>query len=142
MSNIENILRYGLVIAELNGYVVNSPINLRENVSYYLNNGTIIKELINADSYKNSLGAFLIRIPDKELDQNIFMIDTEFLNVILDPVDIVGFVPVSPKGYISEIINPYPPTDGDLFKNVDSFCEERTYARDIVATSSSKKNSL
>lgn len=139
LSDIENILRYGLVMTGLNNYAVNSPINLRENVSYYPNNETIIKELINADTYKNSLGAILIRIPDEELDQNIFMVDTESLNVILDPMYIVGFVPVGPDGYISEIITPYQPADAAPFKNIDSLYEERTYARDIVATNSSKK---
>lgn len=75
----------------LNDYAVNSPINLRENVGYYPNNETIIKELINADTYKNSLRAILIRILDEEIDQNMFMIDTESLNIILDPIVYCSF---------------------------------------------------
>lgn len=130
LDDIANILRYGLVMSKLNGNATNSPIHLMNNVSYYPNNKTIIKELVNADSYKNSLGAILIRIPDEDLAKNIFMIDSETGEFILDPLYVIGFVPVEENGHISEIITLYPPYSGKPFKELDSLYDDRKYARD------------
>ena len=129
LDEIANILRYGLVMTTLNGSTTNSPIHLMNNVSYYPTNATIIKELINADAYKKSLGSILIRIPDEDLSKNIFMIDSESGQFILDPLYIIGFVPVEKNGKISEIITPYPLTSGEPFKNISTLYDERNYAR-------------
>lgn len=137
LDDIASILRCGLEITRLNGNTTNSPIHLINNVSYYPNNETIIKELLNADTYKNSLGAILIRIPDEDLSKNIFMIDSESGTFILDPKYIVGFVPVGPNGEISEIIAPY--TYGSPFKGLDALYEERKYAKDEDSVGTSKK---
>lgn len=139
LDDIANILRYGLTMTTLNGSTTNSPIHLMNNVSYYPNNDTIIKELINADAYKNSLGAILIRIPDDDLSKNIFMIDSETGQFILDPLYVIGFVPVEEDGKISEIITPYPPFPGKPFKNIDSLYDERNYARDVEFTTDTSK---
>ena len=129
LDEIASILRYGLFMTTLNGSTTNSPIHLMNNVSYYPNNATIIKELINADAYKNSLGAILIRIPDEDLSRNIFMIDSESGQFILDPLYIIGFIPVEENGKISEIITPYPLVADKPFKDISSLYDERSYAK-------------
>ena len=131
LDEIADILKYGLTMTTLNGSTTNSPIHLMNNVSYYPNNNTIIKELINADTYKDSLGSILIRIPDEDLSKNIFMIDSESGQFILDPLYIVGFVPVEENGKISEIITPYPLTNNLPFKDISTLYDERNYARDV-----------
>ena len=139
LDEIADILRYGLFMTTLNGSTTNSPIHLMNNVSYYPSNATIIKELINADEYKNSLGAILIRIPDEDLSKNIFMIDSESGQVILDPLYIIGFVPVEENGKISEIITPYPLVAGEPFKDISSLFDDRNYASCIGETVGSSK---
>ena len=139
LDEIADILRYGLTMTTLNGSTTNSPIHLMNNVSYYPDNSTIIKELINADSYKDSLGSILIRIPDEDLSGNIFMIDSETCQFILDPTYIIGFVPVGPNGKISEIITPYPPQSFEPFKDISALYEERSYAKDNAVGSLNTK---
>lgn len=73
--------------------VVGNP-ELRNNVSYYPDNTTIIKELMYADTYKESIGSILIRIPDYDLRENIFITDINGL-IRLNPKYNVGFVPVN-----------------------------------------------
>ena len=92
-EKIEDILTNGLEITGHLGGVAQSNKELKNNVSYYPNNKTIIKELMYADKYKNSKGSILIRIPDEDLKQNIF-INTSDGETRLNPKYIVGYVPV------------------------------------------------
>lgn len=131
LDDIAKILKYGLVITRLNGSTTNSSIQLGNNVGYYPNNETIIKELINADAYKSSLGSILIRIPDCDLEKDIFMIDMETGNFILDPAYIVGFIPVEKDGHISEIITAKQGYDKAPFKSIDTLYDDRDYARNL-----------
>ena len=140
IDDIAYMLRGGITMTRLNGSTTNSAIHLMNNVSYYPNNETIIKELVNADSYKDSLGSILIRIPDDDLSKNIFLIDSETCDLILDPQYIVGFVPVEVNG-ISEIITPYPPENGP-FRGLNSLYEDKKYVRDSfeqITTGGTKK---
>ena len=127
LDKIADILKRGLVITRRGGSTTNSDINLENNVSYYSDNKKIIKELVNADCYKQSLGSILIRIPDNELLSNIFLIDVESEEFILDPKFIIGFVPVGPNGSIKEIISANP-LEKDFFKGIDALYQEREYA--------------
>ena len=128
LDKIADILKRGLVITHRGESTTNSDISLENNVSYYSDNKKIIKELINADEYKQSLGSILIRIPDNELLNNIFLIDVEAEEFILDPKFIIGFVPVGPNGSIKEIISDNP-IEKDFFKDISTLYEEREYAR-------------
>ena len=76
---------------------------LSQNVGYYVDNKTIIKELMYVDTYKNSKGAFLIRIPDNDLKGDIFIRD-ENNSIRLKPEYIIGYVPAYPNHHIEDII--------------------------------------
>ena len=67
--------------------------------------GIIIKELMYADEYKDSKGSILIRIPDYDLDKNIFVIDDNG-RTRLNPKYIVGYVPVYENHHLESIITP------------------------------------
>lgn len=107
-EKIEDILLNGLkMTGHLDG-AVKSITELKNNVSYYANNKTIIKELMYADTYKNSKGSILIRIPDEVLLQrenntSIFVIDNEGM-IRLNPKYIVGYIPVEANHHIETII--------------------------------------
>ena len=76
---------------------------LSQNVGYYVDNKTIIKELLYMDTYKNSKGAFLVRIPDEDLKGDIFMHD-ENNNTRLKPEYVIGYVPSYSNHHIEDII--------------------------------------
>ena len=102
LEKIEDILKNGLKITGHLGGAAQSNKDLNNNIGYYANNKTIIKELMYADKYKNSKGSILIRIPDEDLKQNIF-INTSDGETRLNPKYIVGYVPVY-KNYHLELI--------------------------------------
>ena len=104
-EKIEDILINGLEITGHLGGVAQSTKELKNNVSYYPNNKTIIKELMYADKYKNSKGSILIRIPDSDLTQNIFITDNEG-RTRLNPKYIVGYVPLYENHHLENIITP------------------------------------
>ena len=56
LDDIANILKSGLIVNSLNGGNTATPIHLMNTVSYYPNNETILKEVINADVYKDGQG--------------------------------------------------------------------------------------
>ena len=129
LDSIADILQNGLSIASLNGGTTsNNNIDLKNTVSYYDDNETIITELITAKEWNNSLGSILIRIPDEDLSGNIIYIDSETGENMLDPQYIIGFVPCGDNGYISEIISAYPPTDEKPFKGIEALYDDRVYA--------------
>lgn len=72
------------------GSIPNSG-ELQNNVSYYVDNKTIIKELIYANHFKNSKGSILIRIPDNDLLGNISILDKDG-GTRLNPKYIVDYV--------------------------------------------------
>lgn len=90
---IEDILINGLLITGHMGSGAISTPELGNNVSYYSDNKTIIKELMFADTYKNSKGSILIKIPDEDLTKNIFI--TTNGQIRLNPKYIIGYIPVS-----------------------------------------------
>lgn len=100
---IEDILTSGLKITgHLEGAAQHKK-SLGNNVSYYPDNKTIIKELMYASEYKNSKGSILIRIPDTDLTGNIFITDQN-RQTRLNPKYIVGYIPVDENHHIEEII--------------------------------------
>lgn len=102
-EKIQDIFLNGLEITgHLNGAAISSK-ELSNNVSYYPDNKTIIKELMYANHYKNSKGSILIRIPDKDLTQNIFIINKEGKTRI-NPKYIIGYVPLEANNHIETII--------------------------------------
>lgn len=102
-EKIEDILRNGLKITGHFDGAVQSNRELKNNVGYYPNNKTIIKELMYADKYKNSKGSILIRIPDSDLEQTIFVIDANG-KTRLNPKYIVGYVPLYENHHLETII--------------------------------------
>lgn len=112
-EKIADILNNGL---EITGHMGGGVLNKRElknNVGYYPDNKTIIKELMYADCYKNSKGSILIRIPDSDLTQNIFIIDKNG-KTRLNPKYIVGYVPLFKEHHLETIVTP------DGVRNVES----------------------
>lgn len=102
-QKIADILTNGLeMTGHLGGIVLGSK-QLNNNVSYYPNNKTIIKELLYANAYKASKGSILIRIPDDELTGNILFVD-EKGKTRLKPKYIVGYVPLEENHHIETII--------------------------------------
>lgn len=104
-EKLKDILINGLEITGHLGGAAQSSKELKNNVSYYPNNKTIIKELMYADKYKNSKGSILIRIPDEDLSQNIFVIDAQG-RTRLHPKYIVGYVPLEENHHLETIITP------------------------------------
>lgn len=118
---IEDILINGLkMTGHQDGAVPNTSV-LQNNVSYYPSNKTITKELMYADSFKNAKGSILIRIPDEDLQKNIYIIDQEGL-VRLKPKYIVGYIPLYENHHLENIITPSqikskPSQNNYTFKN-------------------------
>lgn len=104
-EQIEDILINGLKITSHQGSGAVTNKQLSDNVSYYPDNGKIIKELMYANTYKNSTGSILIRIPDCDLTGNIF-ITNESGETLLNPKYILGYVPVNARHHIETIIRP------------------------------------
>ena len=102
-EKIKDILKNGLEITGHLGGLVQSNRELKNNVGYYPNNKTIIKELMYADKYKNSKGSILIRIPDTDLEQAIFVVDNNG-RTRLNPKYIVGYVPLYENHHLETII--------------------------------------
>ena len=121
---IEDILINGLLITGHMGSGAISTPELGNNVSYYSDNKTIIKELMYADTYKNSRGSILIKIPDEDLTKNIFI--TTNGQIRLNPKYIIGYIPVS-NHHIETII-----TREDILKQ--KRIENNNYANDTLET--------
>jgi len=102
-EDIEDILTNGLIMTGHLGGAANHEISLSNNVSYYPTNKTIIKELMYADQYKNSIGSILIKIPDKDLVGNIYYTDINGATR-LNPKYILGYVPLEPNHHIETIV--------------------------------------
>lgn len=102
-EKIEDILKNGLQITGHFDGATQSNKELKNNVGYYPNNKTIIKELMYADKYKNSKGSILIRIPDADLEQTIFVVDSNG-STRLNPKYIVGYVPLCENHHLETII--------------------------------------
>lgn len=105
-DKIADILVNGLEITGHTGIVSGggiTPKELKNNVGYYPDNKTIIKELMYADCYKNSSGSILIRIPDEDLSNDIFITDKNGITR-LEPKYIIGYIPIEPNHHIEKII--------------------------------------
>lgn len=102
-DSIEDILINGLkMTGHRDGAVPNSSV-LNNNVSYYSDNKTIIKELMYADEFKNSKGSILIKIPDEDLQKNIYVTDKDGCTR-LNPKYIIGYVPLYENHHLENII--------------------------------------
>ena len=121
---IEDILLNGIVMTGHMGSGAITTPKLEYNVSYYSDNKTIIKELMYADTYKNSRGSILIKIPDADLTKNIFIINNG--EVRLNPKYILGYIPVS-NHHIENII-----TKEDILKQ--RRIESNNYSNDTLET--------
>lgn len=109
---IPDILENGLIIfGHFNG-AVESDKDLSTTVSYYSDNETIITELMYANEYKNASGSILVRIPDEDLKDPSKIYITDGYTVRVNPVYILGFVPVTSDHYVDRII-----TKDDLKKS-------------------------
>lgn len=115
IEKIEDILKNGLKITGHFGVVGEEYKALKNNVGYYPNNKTIIKELMYADNYKNSRGSILVRIPDEDLRGKLFVVD-ENGETRLNPKYIVGYVPIYDKHHLEKVI-----TLESLIKNNSSY---------------------
>lgn len=108
MECIEDILANGLTLTGHSSSGAFSQARLSNNVSFYPDNKTIIKELMYASEYKNSLGSILIAIPDSDLDQDIYVTkEDESGNITkaLNPKYILGFVPTDKNYHIHTIMS-------------------------------------
>ena len=104
-DDIIDILNNGLKMTGHLGGAAGGQSILSNNVSYYPNNKTVIKELMYANNYKESIGSILIRIPDKDLAGDIFIIDDAGFTR-LNPKYNIGFVPVDNTHHLDRIIKP------------------------------------
>lgn len=104
---IEDILKNGLKMTGHQDGAIPNTNQLQNNISYYPDNKTIIKELMYADLFKNAKGSILIRIPDEELSKNIYVRDNEGI-IRLNPKYIVGYVPLCENHHIEQIIQVKP----------------------------------
>ena len=107
MRDIQNILTYGLALTGHSSSGACCHAKLSNNVSFYPDNKTIIKELMYANAYKNSLGSILIAIPDNDLDKEIYVTrEDEYGNIIksLNPKYILGYIPVNKDHHIHTIM--------------------------------------
>lgn len=104
VTKMNDVFSKGLIITgHMDGFVSSNKL-LNNNVSYYVSNKTIKKELMHASEYKSSKGSILIRIPDTELERNkdiLIITDTE---VRLNPKYIIGYVPVYENNHLETII--------------------------------------
>ena len=103
---IDSLLN-GILMTGHSGSGVFSKPKLCENVSYYADNRIIIKELMYANTYKNSKGSILIKIPDSDLQNDDIIIQDKNGNYRLNPKYILGYIPVSKDHHIERIITPY-----------------------------------
>lgn len=135
-DKINDILINGLIITGHLGGAADCPKQLKQNVSYYADNTVIIKELMYADAYKDSIGSILIKIPDDDLTQNIFVTDNDGITR-LNPKYILGYVPLEENHHIETIVRP-----SDLVKpkeevnssdvNVDELFDQLYSEQEIV----------
>lgn len=106
---IDDIFNNGLIMTgDITRGFCSSVASLDKNIGYYSDNKIIKKELMYADTFKNSVGSILIRIPDASLERNDdIMIEFEGITR-LNPKYIVGYVPVYSNHHIDDIyFNPY-----------------------------------
>ena len=96
-SIIQDVLFNGL---KLTGHLDGATPDCRtlsNNISFYTDNKIIIDELMYAETYKNSPGSYIIRIPEYDLEQGkVYIIDQNGAPR-LDPKYILGYVPVNDK---------------------------------------------
>lgn len=105
MDGIQDMLENGIIMSGASAYGVSvtSNIDINRNISFYLDNKTIIKELMLADTYKNSKGSILIEIPEEDLGKDLYITDERGVPR-LNPKYIIGFVPIEGKHHISRVI--------------------------------------
>lgn len=102
-EKIKDILINGLKMTGHGNGSVQSPKELKNNVSYYPDNKIIIKELMYANQYKNSKGSILIKIPDTDLTKEMFVIGQDG-TLRLNPKYIVGYIPLEENHHLETII--------------------------------------
>ena len=100
---INDMLENGVLITGHGGNVSESGPVLERNFGIYADNRIILKEIANAKGYKNSNGSIVIRIPDKELTENIFVTDKNGMSRI-NPKYIIGYFPVNKEHCINKMI--------------------------------------
>jgi hypothetical protein len=103
-SIVPKVFSEGLII---NGHCMGAARgepSLKDTISYYPDNRTIGKELMHADAYKNSRGSFLVRIPFNDFSNGSNIYIEKDGKVFLNPIYIVGYVPLEEGNHISEII--------------------------------------
>lgn len=100
---INDIFNNGLLIPSHLASASNSSKDLRNAVSYYSSNKTILKELMYADQYKSSEGSILIRIPDNKLEENTDIFLTNGNDLYLNPKYIIGYIPIYPNHHLEDI---------------------------------------
>ena len=101
---IDNLLNGILMTGHSGSGTITKP-KLSDNVSYYPDNKTIIKELMYANDYKNSKGSILIRIPDTDLESEDIFINNNG-EIRINPKYILGYISVSANHHIESIITP------------------------------------
>lgn len=135
-SDIQDILTNGLYMTGHMGSGAYTSVDLRNNVSYYPDNRTIINELTTASDYKDSVGSILIRIPDCDLDKDLYITDESGFKR-LNPKYIVGYVPCDKNYHIGNIVlppkkvnisNPYfGQTFNRIYEDSEEYKRSRSY---------------
>ncbi len=126
VDDIKDMLENGIIMSghQGSGGYTNNLV-LSNNVSYFADNRTIVKELMYANAYKNSPGSILVEIPDDDLTKGSLYITDKDGVVRLNPKYNLGFVPVGKTHHLSGIITP---KDIKTFNNVHPFTEYETRA--------------
>lgn len=128
-SIVTDVLTKGLILSgHINSGTVIQNFNysdLANNISYYPNNQIIIKELMYANVYKNSVGSFLIEIPDSKLHSDDLLYLDENKTLRLNPKYIIGFVPIDKKHHINGIIKASDLNYNSTHKNASTSLEQK-----------------
>lgn len=101
---MNDVFNKGLMILGHREGATSSSIKLGNTVSYFSSNRRVLKELMYAEGYKNSVGSILVRIPDEDLVRNDDVLINVDGRIRLNPKYIVGYIPVYPNHHIEDIV--------------------------------------
>lgn len=105
MEYINDMLNNGVLLTGHGFNVQTSRPDINLNFGLYYDNRKILKEIANANSYKNSNGSIIIRIPDEDLSKEVYIYDNTGTPRI-NPKYIVGYFPANSEHRIDSIIRP------------------------------------
>lgn len=102
---LENIFNQGIIVQGHQIGAAKGTPELKNTVSYYPENSTIMKEVAYANQYKASRGSIVVKIPKEDIiANNIYSVDDERKNMYLNPKYILGYFPIEEDKTVSQIV--------------------------------------